>query len=815
MAEGDLPPTRLRGEVDAEPGAEGRGEATTASSGAARTEPGQQIGSTPAAKPHRHAVITSFVGRRRELAMVKKAMTESRLVTLTGPGGVGKTRIAYELAERSRRAFRDGSWVVELATVDDESGLASIVISSLAVADQSNRAPASKLVHHVRERQMLIVLDNCEHLLAPVAKLVDTMLAESPGLRILATSREPLGIAGEHICTIPPLTVPPVRAGLTPERIDQYEAVRLLVDRARAIVPDFTVTQRNSDAVVQLCNRLDGIPLAIELAATRLRALSLTQVVQRLDRRFRLLTGGSRVAVPRQQTLRALIDWSYELCTESEKLLWARLSVFTGSLDLDAAEQVCGFGELQPEDVVDILDRLVAKSILVIDHDAELVGYRMLMTVREYGAELLENAGEYATVRRRHRNHYLRKAIHTVERWCGPGQAAALAALRRDHSNLMSALEWSVTTAGELDHGAELAAFLRYHWIAGGFLGDGRRWLEQILTAMEPSSPRRGEALWVAAWVALIQGDRDPAARWLAEGEKLARENQDDRLAAHVAQWTAIHRLFSGVLPGAIALFEQSIAGHVACGDRASELTALFQLAMAQTYAGRHHDALSTCAHALSLSGEHGERWTHAYSLWISGVARWHLGDLDGAQQDARGALLLQREFKDGICTALTIELSSWVALSRSNYERAAELFGAATAVWTALGTTVQAFGPHIHRDSVESTDEITKALGRRRFAELSTRHAQLDKDEAIDLTLEAGRTSRGRPAKSPLTKREREIAALIAQGMSNRAVAESLVISPRTVDGHVERILAKLDFTSRAQIAAWVATSQPDQKNG
>jgi predicted ATPase len=675
----------------------------------AATEPESEIGPGPSVRPHIHAVITSFVGRRRELTEAKKAMTESRLVTLTGPGGVGKTRIAYELAERSRRAFRDGSWVVELASVEDESGLASIVVSSLAVADQSNRAPIRKLVDYLRERQLLIVLDNCEHLLAPVANLVDAMLAESPGLRILATSREPLGIAGEHMCTVPPLTTPPKDGVLTPERVDQYEAVRLLVDRARAVIPDFAVTRENSDAVVQLCNRLDGIPLAIELAATRLRALSLTQVVERLDRRFSLLTGGSRIAVPRQQTLRALIDWSYELCTQSEKLLWARLSVFTGSFDLDAAEQVCGFGELQSEDVVDVLDRLAAKSILVIDRDDELVRYRMLMTVREYGAELLERAREYLTVRRRHRDHYRRNAIRTVERWCGPGQAAALAALRRDHSNLMSALEWSAATPGELDHGAELAAFLRYHWIAGGFLGDGRRWLEQILTAMDPSSPQRGETLWVAAWVALIQGDRDPAARWLAEGEELARTNDDGRLAAHVAQWTAMHRLFSGELPAAIALLEQSIDGHVVCDDRASQLTALFQLAMAQTYAGRHHDALRTCAHALGLSGEHGERWTHAYSLWISGVARWHLGDLDGAQRDARDALLLQRDFKDSICTALTIELISWVALSRSNYERATELLGAATAVWKALGTTVDAFGPHIHRDSVESTEELTR----------------------------------------------------------------------------------------------------------
>lgn len=288
----------------------------------------------------------------------------------------------------------------------------------------------------------------------------------------------------------------------------------------------------------------------------------------------------------------------------------------------------------------------------------------------------------------------------------------------------MSALEWSVSTPGELDHGAELAPFLRYHWIAGGFLGDGRRWLEQILTAIEPSSPQRGETLWVAAWVALIQGDRDPAARWLAEGEELARRNADNRLAAHVARWTAIHRLFSGELPAAIALFEQAIGGHVACGDRASQLTALFELAMAQTDAGRHHEALRTCAHALSLSGEHGERWTHAYSLWISGVSRWHLGDLDGAQRDAEGALLVQRDFKDGICTALAIELLSWVALSRANYERAcptrrlrgtwALTFPASRAVCSSTSVAHRRTGPSATRWSTEPTRD---RLGHSRYA--------------------------------------------------------------------------------------------------
>ena len=766
------------------------------------------VESTPS-RPKQHAVITSFVGRRRELADAKSAMGESRLVTLTGPGGVGKTRLAYELADRSRRAFRDGTWIVELASVEDESSLASAVVSTLAVPDQSNRAPNRKLADFLRERQSLIVLDNCEHLLAPASALVDELLAEAPGLRILATSREPLGIAGEHTCVVPPLTTPPPDVVHSPDGIDRFEAVRLLIDRARDISPEFTVTKENSAAVVQLCNRLDGIPLAIELASTRLRALSVTQIVARLDRRFQLLTGGNRVALPRQQTLRALIDWSYELCTDAEKLLWARLSVFTGSLDLDAAEQVCGFGDLDRDDVMDVLDRLVAKSILVIDRDGESVRYRQLMTVREYGAELLAQSGDHAVVRKRHRDHYLRAATRMVQRWCGPGQATALAAMKRDHPNLLSALEWSVTTPGELGSGAELAAGLQYHWIAGGFLSDGRRVLEQIVTVLPESSPHRGEALWVAAWVALIQGDRDPAADWLAQSSALALARHDERLAAHSAQWTGIHYLFSGDTAAAIDSFERATTGFISVGDKASQLTTAFQLAMAQTYHRRHDDALRTCGTALELCRTHGELWAYAYTLWISGVTRWHLGDLDLAERDARAALTVQRSFKDSICVALTIELLSWIESTRKNFERAADLYGAAQAVWTALGTTVEAFGPGSHRDSLASAAIVVKALGQKRIDDLIAKRAGLTKDAALDLALQSPTAPvRSTAEKSLLTKREREIAALISQGLSNKAVAESLVISPRTVDGHVERILAKLDFTSRTQIASWVASN-------
>jgi predicted ATPase/DNA-binding CsgD family transcriptional regulator len=755
-----------------------------------------------------NAGVTSFVGRRRELAEAKARMQESRLVTLTGPGGVGKTRLAAEVGHRSRKAFRDGVWTVELASLDDASGVASAVGTALALPDQSNRASLDRLTGYLQDKQLLLVLDNCEHLLEPLAELAARLLRAAPGLRVLATSREPLGIAGEYICVIPPLSVPSTEDGGGQQPLEHFESVQLLLDRARGVVPDFAVTEDNRAAIVQLCSTLDGMPLAIELAATRLRTLSVTQLVERLDQRFQLLTGGDRTALPRQQTLRALIDWSYELCTTAEKLLWKRLSVFPGSFDLHAVEEVCIFGDLEHELAVDVLDHLVAKSIVLTERSGEGVRYRLLMTIREYGAQLLEDSGRYVELRRRHRDHYLRRADDMVRRWCGPGQAASLQDCLRDHPNLLSALEWSVQTPGEHRPGARLAAALRYHWIAGGFLSDGRYWLDRILRQMQGASPERGTALWVAAWVCLIQGDRDAAAQYLRECEHVADVLQDPALQAHARHWSALHSLFSGDLPQAIQLFHDALEIFRQRGDTASELTALFQLAMAQRFDGAPREALATCDVALQLSISHGELWTRAYSLWVTGLCHWNLGQKDQAKSAATQALELQRDFRDGICTALTIELMSWIAVSNSSFANAKKLADAAASVWHGLGTSIEAFGPHIHAESVAAAKQTAAGLGRS-SPKRPAQPASISKEEAIAAALGVAASRKAPEAKSsPLTKKESEIAALIAQGMTNRSMAEALVVSPRTVDGHVERILAKLQFTSRAQIAAWVANN-------
>jgi predicted ATPase/DNA-binding CsgD family transcriptional regulator len=782
--------------------------------------------------------LTSFIGRRRELGEARDLMSRSRLLTLVGPGGVGKTRLAIELSSRSRKAFRDGVWFVELAALEDGSEVGSQIGAALGLLDQSNRSSVARLADYLEERQLLIVLDNCEHVLGAVSVLAARLLDSSPGLRIVATSCEPLGILGEQVYRVPPLAAPDEQTASGP--VEGFESVQLLVDRARSVDPDFEINAGNRLAVAQLCQRLDGIPLAIELAASRLRSLSVAQLVERLDRRFDILTGGSRVAIARQQTLRAVIDWSYELCSPPERILWARLSVFPGGFDLEAAEDVCGFGEIQRADVVDLVDHLVAKSLVVAERagNGELPGerlrYRQLMTFREYGAELLETSGESLDLRRRQRDHYLARAAAMVDLWCGPDQAERLAAARRDHANLLSGLDWSASTPGEELAGTRLAALLRYHWIAGGNLSDGRRWLDRMLTLSTGASPERAEALWSAAWVCLIQGDRDAAQRYLAECRQIAKHLDDRVLAADADHWTALYELFSGRVDEAIALFRTAIEVHLEVGKRASALTAMFQLAMAQTYTDAPEEALATCREALRQSDAYGERWNHAYAHWAAGLCHWHLGQFNEARQSQISALEILRDFLDGICAAVTIEQLSWMAASSERYESAAVLLHAAHGVWKGLGTTMSAFGPHIQADSEHMAARVRRELGESRFEAILASRAVPSRAEAIEFALAAARTAQvgheganhsvRRPSlevdrtvapgssrlaqlhPSNLTKREEQVAALLADGCSNKEIAATLVISRRTVDGHVEHMLAKLGFTSRTQIAVWFA---------
>jgi predicted ATPase len=421
---------------------------------------------------------TSFVGRRRETAQAARLLRRGRLLTLTGVAGVGKTRLALRVAAHAREAFPDGVWLVELAALTEDTLLAQTVADVLGIQNRLDVPTVDTLVGYLADKQLLLVLDNCEHLLDACAVLASELLASellaaAPGVRILATSRQALRAAGEYLLEVPPLPVLDLGQPMTTRALARGEAVRLFAERAALARPGFAVDAGNHAAIVRICQRLDGIPLAIELAALRVRAMPVTEILTGLDDYLRFLATGSRIAVPRVQTVRAAIDWSFALCSHDEQQLWARASVFAGGFDLDAAEAVCRGQSIAREDVFELVAALVDKSILTrASHDTP-ARYRMLETIRHYGQERLAASGQQTAVCARHRDHYRRQVTRAEQEWLGPNEQAWFTTSRREHPNLRAALEFCLTEPGEARAGLEITAALFHYWVRSGRHGGG------------------------------------------------------------------------------------------------------------------------------------------------------------------------------------------------------------------------------------------------------------------------------------------------------------------------------------------------------
>ena len=774
------------------------------------------------------AATTRFVGRRQESREVRRLLEHARLVTLTGVGGVGKTRLALHVAEEARRAFADGVWLVELAVLTSGDRIADAVGTALGITDRSARPALDKLVEHLRTRQVLLVIDNCEHVAADAAHVVDRVLRMTTQVRVLATSRHTLGVNGEHVFAVPPLAVPDPHGPHSAAATSRFDAVQLLSDRAAAIDPAFAVTDRNATSVTRLCAQLDGIPLAIELAATRLRTLSVHQVVERLEHRFALLTGGSSAAQPRQRTLRALVDWSHSLCSPAQRVLWARLSVFAGSFDLAAAEAVCAdagagvdlgtAGGLAAADVLDLLDHLVAQSIVLADRDGGgAVRFRLLETIRQYGREQLAERGEATALVRQHRDHYVDVVETAAARWCSGHQEADLARLRADHGNLSSALEAATSGAAADSRAAlRLAAGLRTLWCADDFLGDGRHWCDAALALPGEADALRARALWVAAWVALLQGDEATANGRLGECEQLAARLGDEPALAHAMSLRATAALFRGELDPAAELFAEALARMERLNDHEGLVWGLFQLAITLAHRGEREVVVDILKRSMEISERYGELLCRSYTLWVLGFSAWRQGDTAVASRRVCEGLTIQSAFNDAVGAALMIETLAWIAASAGDMSLAAARLAAAHAAWTAAGTSIAAFGPPllVHHDAAVAA--VRAASGPTGAGPVA---GPMTIAQIIAGVLGGPPADRpaapGAPGPSVvLTDRELQVAELVAEGMSNRAVAARLVLSPRTIDGHLERILAKLDFTSRTQIAAWVAGRRIDSGN-
>ena len=768
------------------------------------------------------AELTSFVGRRDEVAEVRRLLAGSRLVTLTGVGGVGKTRLALRAAAELRRAFRGGVWLVRLDQLREEMLVAQAVAGALGLQDRAGYSPEAALADYLADRPLLLVLDNCEHLVDAVAKLADLLLRAAAGLRVLATSREALIIDGEMVLPVPPLPVPEAGQPLTAARLGLFPAVRLFAERAAQAVPGFAVTAANSAAVAGICRRLEGLPLAIELAAAQSRVLSPEQIDARLGDRLGLLTQGGRARPARQQTLRASIEWSHELCSPAERLLWARLSVFAGGFELDAAEGICADARLAAGRVLDLLAALADKSILTAEHREGVARYRLPEPLREFGHERLHASGEDAVLRRRHRDWHEQLARRADTGWLSPQMTEWTARLFREHANVNAAQDFCQAEPGEAEAGLRIAlhVWLFYYWSAG-HVSEGRYRLGQVLARVGEPTVWRARGLLLAGFLAAVSGDRGAALALLKQGTGLAGQLNDPATRSFAAYCTGVTCLFAGDLPQAIAQFEDGLAVLPAAAVHARQRAVLLIcLAVAAGLAGDEERVVACRQQLAALTeagGEFSRRWSSAWSLWALGVAAWRRGDLDRATGLQQQSLRLWEGLNEQMGDAYCLEALAWIATSQRQHERAAVLLGTASSLLQSMGTTLDGYH-HLACYQRDCERQARQALGETAFQAACHRGLDLPAEDAVAYALQqppdkppdkppAPAVSDG----APLTPRELQVARLVAGGRSNKQIAAELVIAQRTAEGHVERILAKLGFTSRAQAAAWVAASQPD----
>ena len=684
----------LRRELNAEPDPE-----TSALFAKLRMESGSQaqpalpvlaVVTSSVTPRHLPSPLTSLVGREQEIAEVRACLQAARLVTLTGTGGVGKTRLAIEVGQQIAAEYAEGVRFVDLAPLTDSELVVQVVASTLGLREEAGRPLQETLAGYLRSRHLLLILDSCEHLIQACAQLADRLLQNCPHLRILATSRQALGLIGEVSFRVPSLALPPSNARRnaphqydSPEGEDgvqsfvmRYEALRLFADRARQALPTFHIDARNVEAIGRICHQLDGIPLALELAAARVKAMPVEQIATRLDDRFRLMTGSNRTALPRQQTLHGLFDWSYNLLSEPEQALLRRLSVFAGGWTLEAAEQVTGYreqetGERQEgaaresgakqaeesnfpgtcnpspvtsHEVLDLLTSLVEKSLVIYDYQGE-ARYRLLETVGRYAGEKLTESGEETEMRKRHRDYFLHLAEEAEPNLQGPDQAEWLRRLEREHDNLRTALALEAADEESWERGMRLAGALWKFWETRGYLSEGRAHLKRVLSP--PGEPghagvvpiartgARAKALYGAAGLAYRQGDYDTAR----------------------------------------ALFERSLTTRRKLGDMHGTANTLISLGVVALQQGDYIAARSLQAQSLSIQRELGDKQGIANALNNLGLVLYSLGDYATAQAHYEECLAIKRELGDRLGIANALDNLGNVAYEQGNYETARSLY--------------------------------------------------------------------------------------------------------------------------------------------
>jgi predicted ATPase/DNA-binding CsgD family transcriptional regulator len=592
------------------------------------------------------SLLSSFVGRHEEMAAVARLLERTRLVTLVGTAGVGKTRLALQVASTISELHDEAVWLVQLAPVDDPSLIVAAVATTLGVREQPGRSMLQALISHLSSRRLLLVLDNCEHVIGAAAAFVGAVLGACLELRILATSRQALGVDGEAAWPVPALSVPPAPEASAAEGLAAYEAVRLFVERAVATDASFALNPAVGPAVAEICRRLDGVPLAIELAAARVGVLAPAEIAARLDDRFRLLTAGSRTAAPRHQSMQAALEWSYGLLCDAERVLLSRLSVFAGGFALEAAEEVCAADTLPANQVFHLLAELVAKSLVVADTSGEQTHYRLLETFRHYSAGRLAAAGEAQAVGDRHAAYYTRLADLAEPQLTGARQGVWIERLDAEQANLRAALEWSLT-CGQPEQGLRLAGALGLFWLVRGYLSEGRAWLDQALAANPDACPSlRAKALWALG---------------------------------SLAGWADEYAV-------AVAIGKESLALYQELGDIRGVARAL-QLVGASTLIADPAKGRPLLRHSVALARQTQDRWCLTGSLGLSGMIESYQGDLVAARPPLEECLGLAREAHDKRSLLLGVLGLGIVMFQEGDHGGAEGLLLESLAVARALGS--------------------------------------------------------------------------------------------------------------------------------